>query len=106
MNEVLLILGMFMVTFSVRYVLFAVAGKIRFPDWLSTALNFVPPVVLTAIVVPAVLMPQGELWLDWKNPWLVAGIAAAIISLIRKDLLTTIVGGMLIFMGLRFGLGW
>ncbi|MEH6577127.1 MAG: AzlD domain-containing protein [Amphritea sp.] len=105
MNEVSLIAGMFVATFSVRYVLFAVAGRVHFPGWLNIALGFVPPAVLTAIIVPAVLMPQGDIWLSLANPWLLAAIVAALVALIRKDLLTTIVVGMLVFIGLRFGLG-
>lgn len=105
MNELLLIVGMFLVTFSVRYVLFAVAGRVHFPGWLNLALGFVPPAVLTAIIVPAVLMPRGELWLDVVNPWLLAALFAAAVALIRKDLLTTILMGMLMFMVLRFGFG-
>lgn len=105
MNEVALIFGMFLATFSVRYVLFAVAGRVHFPIWLSRALAFVPPAVLTAIIVPAVLMPKGTLWVSYQNPWLLAAIAAVFIALIRKDLLTTIIGGLLIFIALKFGLG-
>ena len=105
MNEALLILGMFLVTFSVRYVLFGVAGKVCFPPWLTTGLSFVPPAVLTAIIVPAVLLPRGELWLRADNPWLLAGVFAALVSFWRRDLLTTIVAGMLCFMLLRFAFG-
>jgi len=106
MNELALILGMFLVTFSVRYALFAVAGRVHFPAWLSSALGFVPPAVLTAIIVPAVLMPRGELWLSPTNPWLLAALVAAMVALVRRDLLTTILVGMAAFMLLRFGLGW
>jgi len=106
MTEFLLIVGMFLVTFSVRYVLFGVAGRVRFPPWLTTALNFVPPAVLTAIIVPALLLPRGELWLEADNPWLISGVFAALISFWRKDLLTTIVAGMLFFMLLRLGFGF
>jgi len=105
MTEFLLIVGMFLVTFSVRYVLFGVAGRVRFPPWLTTALNFVPPAVLTAIIVPALLLPRGELWLEADNPWLISGVFAALISFWRKDLLTTIVAGMLFFMLLRLVFG-
>ncbi|WP_372742329.1 AzlD domain-containing protein [Neptunomonas sp.] len=105
MNEALLIAGMFIVTFSVRYVLFAVAGRVHFPAWLSTGLGFVPPAVLTAIIVPAVLMPQGQLWVSPTNPWLLASLIAVITAFIRKDLLTTIVVGMLAFSLFRFGFG-
>lgn len=105
MNEVILIAGMFMATFSVRYVLFAVAGRVHFPAWLNIALGFVPPAVLTAIIVPSVVMPRGDIWFSLTNPWLLAAGVAALVALIRKDLLTTIVIGMLVFIGLRFGLG-
>lgn len=105
MSEVALIFGMFLVTFSVRYLLFAAAGRVHFPSWLSTALGFVPPAVLTAIIVPAVLMPQGQMWLSYSNPWLLAALVAALVALVRKDLLTTIVVGMLVFLLLRFGIG-
>ncbi|WP_315853560.1 AzlD domain-containing protein [Marinobacterium arenosum] len=60
--------------------------------------------MLTAIIVPAVLMPQGELWLSPTNPWLLA--ALVLVALVRRDLLTTIVGGMAAFMLLRFGFGF
>jgi branched-subunit amino acid transport protein len=105
MSEVLLISGMFAVTFSVRYVLFAFAGRVRFPLWLNKGLEFVPPVVLMAIIAPSVTMPKGELWISYDNPWLLASIVAAITALVRKDLLTTIVVGMLAFALFRFGLG-
>ena len=103
MNETLLIFGMFVVTFSVRYVLFAAAGKVVFPDWLNKALEFVPPVVLMAIIAPSVTMPKGELWLDYDNPWLIAAVIAAITAWLRKDLLTTIIVGMAAFAILKFG---
>ncbi|RVU30009.1 AzlD domain-containing protein [Neptunomonas marina] len=103
--ELTLIFGMFVVTFGVRYVLFGMAGRIHFPAWLSSALGFVPPVVLTAIIVPAVLMPKGTLWISPYNPWLLAALFAFLVALVRKDLLTTIVAGMLAFMLLRFGIG-
>jgi branched-subunit amino acid transport protein len=105
MNEVVLISGMFAVTFSVRYVLFAFAGRVRFPPWLNKGLEFVPPVVLMAIIAPSVTMPKGELWIAYDNPWLLASLVAAITALVRKDLLTTIVVGMLAFALFRFGLG-
>ena len=106
MNEAILIGGMFLVTFSVRYVLFAMAGKVHFPAWLSTALGFVPPTVLTAIIVPAVLIPQGDLWISPLNPWLLASSIAALVSFLTKNLLATIVVGMIAFAVLRFGLGF
>lgn len=97
-----LILGMLTATFSTRYVLFAMASKVRFSPLLHSALGFVPPVVLTAIIQPAVVMPKGEVWLHWQNPWLLAALVAVGVALWRRDLLTTIVLGMLAFVVFRW----
>ena len=101
-QEVLMILGMFAVTFSVRYVLFATAGRFHFPVWAQDALSFVPPAVLTAIVIPAVLAPKGQVWFDLSNPYLLAGVVALLIGLWRQNLLLTICLSMAVFLLLKF----
>lgn len=97
MNEVLLIFGMFVVTFGVRYVLFAVADNIVFPEKLKRALNYVPIAVLTAIIFPAVFMPQGDLYASVENPYIVGAIVAVAISFWRKNMLLTVVTGLIAF---------
>jgi len=106
LSELLLIGAMFAVTFGIRYLLWGTAGRLRFPPWLSDALGFVPPAVLTAIIVPAVLIPDGQqpqITLD--NPYLLAALAAAVVALWRRNLMLTILFGMGLFMLLRWGLG-
>jgi branched-subunit amino acid transport protein len=99
MNEFLLIAGMAIVTFLVRYPVLALSGKFRLSEEFLQILRYVPPVVLTAIVVPAVLMPDDQLWLSYTNARLVGAIAALAIGLWRKNLLLTIVVGMAAFLG-------
>jgi len=60
MTEVYLIGGMTLVTFLIRYTMFAVAGRFEFPALFERGLRYVPPAVLTAIIVPAVLIPKGD----------------------------------------------
>lgn len=106
MNELLLIAGMFLVTFGTRYLLWGTAGRFRFPPWMSDALGFVPPAVLTAIIVPAVLVPDGQVPdLSPANPYLLAALVALAVALWRRNLMLTIVVGMALFMLLRWGLG-
>lgn len=100
-KELYLILGMFLATFSTRYILFASAGRLQFNPWVNAALGFVPPVVLAAIVGTAVLMPEGTLWLSIHNTYLIAAIVALLVALWRKNLLLTIVVGMATLMLLR-----
>jgi branched-subunit amino acid transport protein len=95
MNEALLIAGMALVTFAVRYPVLALLGKIPLPEPVFRALKYVPPAVLAAIVLPAILMPNGEIDIRLSNSYLIAGIFAGIVAWRTKNLLLTIVLGML-----------
>ena len=96
--EIALILGMAVITFAIRYTLFAVGHKVRFSPVVVRALNYVPVAVLSAIAVPVMLMPDGEgLQLSLDNAYLIGGIAAIIIAARWRNLLATIAGGILCF---------
>ena len=97
MNEFLMIAGMLLVTFTIRYAVIAFSGRIRLSQALVHALRYVPPVVLTAIVVPAVLIPSGALELGLDNARLVGAIAAFGTGWFTQNLLWTILAGMATF---------
>jgi branched-subunit amino acid transport protein len=99
MNEIILIGGMALVTFTIRYSMFAVVGRIEFPDRLVRALRYVPPAVLTAIIVPSVLIPSSgdEIVLSYTNPYLIAALFAFGVGWWSKNLLLTIILGMIGF---------
>ena len=106
MNEFIMIAGMALVTFLIRYPTMVLVGKIPLPDRVFRALRYVPPAVLAAIIVPALFMPDGEsISFSLGNSYLVAGILAALIAWRSKNLLLTIVLGMAIFLGLRVIIG-
>lgn len=95
MNEVLMIVGMSLVTFAVRYPVLVLVGKIPLPQPVFRALRYVPPAVLAAIIIPEVLMDDNSrLALTPENSTLVAGIVAALVAWRTKNLLLTIVLGM------------
>ncbi|HEY9889400.1 MAG TPA: AzlD domain-containing protein [Candidatus Obscuribacterales bacterium] len=96
-SEIMLIGGMALVTFLIRYPILALSGRLQLPERWLQALNYVPPAVLTAIIVPAVLVEENALWLGWQNPRLAGAIAALAIGLWRKNLLLTILVGMAVF---------
>ena len=97
MNEVLLISTMAAVTFSMRYFMFAAARWLHFPHWLNGLLQFVPPVILTAIIAPMILMPAGQVSLNFNNAYLWAAVGATSIGYWRQDLLSTVIPGMVLF---------
>lgn len=96
-TELLLILGMALVTFGIRYVLLAIAHRVELPEILKESLNYIAPAVLMAITVPAVLMPTGEIHLSFENPYLISAVLAVLAGLISKNLLVTILVGLIGF---------
>ena len=109
MEHLLTVAGMAGVTFMIRYSLLPLSGRIHFSEGLQRALGYVPVAVLTAIIVPAAMMPDGRnLQITWSNPYLVGAALTTAIGLASKNLLATIVGGMGAFMGWQWALkaGW
>ena len=105
MENWILILGMLAITFATRYSLFAFPD-LRFPPLVRQGLHYVPTAVLTAIVVPGMLIPDGQHWaFNLDNAYLLAGLAAIAIAALSRNLLATIAGGFLVFFLLRWTLG-
>ena len=97
-RELALIAGMTAVTFLVRYGFFALGERVTFPAVVQRALRYVPVAVLTAIVAPMVLLPDGAHWqLSWHNAWLVGAVVTGLIAWRWNHLLAAIGGGMVVF---------
>jgi branched-subunit amino acid transport protein len=109
METVWLVSGMALVTFSIRYLLLPLSGRIRFSPIVQRALGYVPPAVLTAIIVPAALLPDGGgLQLTWHNPYLIGAVLTAAIGWRFRNMLLTILGGMAAFAAWQWvlSMGW
>lgn len=105
MIYVAMILGMAAITVAIRAAMFVLGDRIVFPPLARQALDFVPVTVLSAIIVPLVAAPHGGgLELTWRNPQLVAAIAAVAICAATRHQLLTIVTAMLVFFGWQFGI--
>lgn len=100
-----LILGMALITFAIRYSLFAFPD-LRFPPLVRQGLHYVPTAVLSAIVLPGMLIPDGQQWaFNSQNAYLLAGVVTIAIAAVTRHLLATIGGGLLVFFALRALLG-
>ncbi|MCX6044403.1 MAG: AzlD domain-containing protein [Chloroflexi bacterium] len=94
-RELILIIGMALVTFLVRYPILVLVTRIPLPATILNAMRYIPPAVLTAIIVPAILIPDGKtLDLHVQNSYLIASIVAALVAWRSKNLLLTIGLGM------------
>lgn len=99
----LMIAGMALINLAIRWPVYLFADHVRFPPLIERALAFVPVTVLTAIIVPMILMPgDGEMDISWRNPYLVAAIVAAVISWRWHRLMPTILIGMAVFVAMRW----
>jgi branched-subunit amino acid transport protein len=89
---------MSLVTFAVRYPMLVIFGKLNPPDSIFRALKYVPPAVLTAIIVPALILPDGyQLTIKLTNAYLLAGFVAFGVAWRSRNLLWTIIIGMATF---------
>ena len=104
MSATLTILGMAVITFFIKAVIFILGDRVAFSPTLRQALNFVPVTVLTAIIVPMVLAPHGQgLELTWRNPQLVAALLAVLVCAATRQQLLTIMAGLAVFFGWQYG---
>jgi branched-subunit amino acid transport protein len=104
-SQIVMVAGMAIVTFLVRYPVLAFVSKLHLPPAINSALKYVPPAVLAAIVVPGALLPEGTLDLSLNNTFLVGAVLAVIIAWRGKNLLLTIVLGMILFWLYRAAVG-
>ena len=83
-------------TFTLRFLFIYLFGKIEMPTWLSRALRFVPAAALAALVFPALTHPAGHLDLSLNNFRLLAGLGGALVAWRTRNVLLTILVGMVI----------
>ncbi|HTP11610.1 MAG TPA: AzlD domain-containing protein [Anaerolineae bacterium] len=95
MNLWLIIFGMGIVTFGTRLTPIVLLGRIEIPLIVQRALRFVPPAVLTAIIVPELFYRNDQLDVSLTNVRLLAGLIAIVVAWRTKNALITIGVGMI-----------
>jgi len=91
-----------LITFGMRFSFIYLFGRFEIPEVMRRALHYVPPAVLSAIIFPEILMPQGKLILSLENDRLLAGLAAVLVAWLTKNTLLTILAGMAALLILQF----
>lgn len=91
----LIIIGMVIVTYSVRLSVIALLDKnATLPPVIQRGLRYVPPAALTAIIFPQLFMPDGAFDVSPGNFRLIAGLLAAVVAWRSKSALLPIGVGM------------
>ncbi len=106
MKVLLLFAGLGVVTFLMRFSFIGLPGKRDLPEGFRVALYFVPLAVLTAIIVPEVLLAGGGAngsGNGWRGVWesltlwhpkVLAAVAAVVVAAWSRQVLPTLVVGM------------
>lgn len=100
------ILGMTLVTIVTRGFFLFPKHELPMPAWLKQGLRYAPLAAMAAIVVPEIVMSQGELVHTLKDSRLYAAAAASAYFFWRRDILGTILSGTAVMLALRLTLGW
>ena len=92
---VMLAVGLF--TFATRLSFVLLLERWQPPEIIRRGLRYVPVAVLTAIIIPEMLVTNGELAFNPINPRLIAGAIAILVAWKTKSALWTIAIGMLVY---------
>ena len=103
---VLTIIGMTLVTILTRSFFFISSKPWTLPGWVQRGLHYAPIAALVAVIVPEMVMAQGQLLTTWHNARLFAVLAGAAWYYWRGGVLGTIIAGMAVYLPLHIGLGW
>lgn len=100
------IAGLAAVTVLTRSFFFMSSKPWHLPGWAQRGLQYAPIAALSAVVVPEIVMSQGQLISTLLDARLFAAAAGAITYFRSKNVLLTIVLGMAVYLPLHLGLGW
>jgi branched-subunit amino acid transport protein len=100
------IVGLACVTVLARSFFFISSKPWSLPHWAQRGLQYAPIAALSAVVIPEVVMTQGQLITTWQDARLFAAAAGAATFFWRRDVLLTIVCGMAVYLPLHLALGW
>jgi branched-subunit amino acid transport protein len=79
--------------------------RIKVPFWFLRGLRFVPGAVLSAIILPELASNNAKLDLSLHNPQLFAGAFAVLVAWRTRNVLLTILAGMIALLVFQFLLG-
>lgn len=100
------IVGLTVITVVTRGFFLISERELVLPEWVKRGLRYAPLAALAAVVVPEILMSQGQLIGTWQDARLYAAVVATAYFFWRGGILGTIVSGMLVLVPLKLGLGW
>lgn len=97
-----IILGMAAVTYITRFGCLFLFRHTGIPPFIEGWLRHIPTAVLTALILPSLLLPKGQLDLTPQNHYLLAGIAASFIAYKSRNIMATVGLGIMVMLSLHW----
>jgi branched-subunit amino acid transport protein len=90
-----------LITYTIRLSFIVLLERCQMPVLVQRALRFVPPAVLSAIILPEMLMMDGKIVIGSENLRLLAGLAAVLVAWRTRNALLTVGVGMALLLLLQ-----
>jgi branched-subunit amino acid transport protein len=88
-------------TLLLRMSFIVLEDRLVIPELFRNGLRFVPVAALTALVIPALLLQQGQINISLANERLLAGVVATLVAYFSRNVLLTISTGMVTLWALQ-----
>ncbi len=95
------VLGLVVLSALSRSAFFLSEKPWAMPRWMTQGLRYAPMAALAAVILPEVLLQDGNWPTHWMDARFVAAPVAAFWAWWRKDMLGTIIVGMAVYLPLR-----
>ena len=95
------IIALTLITILMRSSFLMLGDYFPLPERVQHGLRYAPVCALIALVTPELFLTQGALDVSLANPKLIAGIAAAVVTLITRSMIAAMAIGMLLFTVLK-----
>jgi len=102
MNVWLILIAAGLLTYIIRLSFILTYNYFTMPGWLQKALRFVPPAVLSAIILPEVFMMDGNLAFTLSNERIFAALASVLVAWKFRSVVLTVVTGMVVLYLARY----
>ncbi len=95
MSDLVLIIYCGLITFLTRFSMIALLKKEMFNDRIREVLSYVPSAIFPAIIFPAIFLDNSGTVQIEDNPKIIAAIIAMIVGVLSKNIIGTILSGLL-----------
>ena len=102
----LVIVGLAGVTVLTRCFFFILDRSWSLPGWAHRALHYAPVAALAGVVMPEIVMTDGQPISTWADARVFAAVAGTALFFWRRSVLLTLVAGMAVYLPLHLVLHW